>query len=63
MAAAATESALALGASAARAIRSMEGADEVAAKAIQARWIVRNAVLQLPGVGASLVAIAFIFVR
>lgn len=56
-------SALAIGATGADAVRSMEGADETASKAIAARQISRSALFQLAGVGASVIAILLIVLR
>jgi len=56
-------SALAIGRTGARAVRSLERADEIASKAIQAKQIARNALFQIAGVGASIIAVVLILAR
>ena len=55
--------ALALGRNGAQAIRAMAHADEAEAKRVMARWVVRSALLQIPGAGASFIAIVLIVQR
>lgn len=56
-------SALALGSNGAQAIMLIEGVDEATARAISSKWIVRSALIQLVGVGTSIVAIALVLAR
>lgn len=55
--------ALAVGALGARAIRSMEGADDITIRAISSRSISRIALVQIAGIGPSIVAIFLVMTR
>jgi len=55
--------ALALGVNGAQAVRAMADVDETETKRVMARWVVRSTLLQIPGAGASLIAIVLIVLR